>query len=191
MASVRPSYARGAQAHMPPVSERLDCIVEVRKGSRNKYAWDPELRRIRLDRFLFASVVYPADFGYFPRTLRMVTLSMPSSACRTRRFPAAGSRSALSRCCGRVTRWGSMTRSSAFPSEIRTGARSGCSRTCPSSCAARSRTLLDLQAARGVARRDRGLAAAGAGARGAQRCGSSLIAIRRWAPMLADVGSAQ
>ena len=54
---------------MPPVSERLDCIVEVRKGSRNKYAWDPELRRIRLDRFLFASIVYPADFGYFPHTL--------------------------------------------------------------------------------------------------------------------------
>jgi inorganic pyrophosphatase len=54
---------------MPPVSERLNCIVEIPKGSRNKYAWDPELRRIRLDRFLFWSVAYPADFGYFPHTL--------------------------------------------------------------------------------------------------------------------------
>jgi inorganic pyrophosphatase len=54
---------------MPPPSERLACIVEIPKGSRNKYAWDPELRRIRLDRFLFSSVAYPADVGYFPHTL--------------------------------------------------------------------------------------------------------------------------
>jgi hypothetical protein len=27
---------------MPPVSERLHCIVEIPKGSRNKYEWDAE-----------------------------------------------------------------------------------------------------------------------------------------------------
>ncbi len=49
--------------------ELLYCIVEIPKGSRNKYEWDERLRAIKLDRFLFSSVVYPTDYGYIPRTL--------------------------------------------------------------------------------------------------------------------------
>jgi inorganic pyrophosphatase len=49
--------------------ERLICRVEIPKGSRNKYEWDPELREIFLSRFLSASVVYPTDYGFFPGTL--------------------------------------------------------------------------------------------------------------------------
>jgi inorganic pyrophosphatase len=45
------------------------CIVEIPKGSRNKYEYDPELGGIKLDRFLSASVVYPTDYGYVPETL--------------------------------------------------------------------------------------------------------------------------
>jgi inorganic pyrophosphatase len=45
------------------------CVVEIPKGSRNKYEWDPELNAIRLDRFVSASVVYPTDYGYVPETL--------------------------------------------------------------------------------------------------------------------------
>jgi inorganic pyrophosphatase len=45
------------------------CVVEIPKGSRNKYEMDPELQRIKFDRFLFSSVVYPADYGYIPGTL--------------------------------------------------------------------------------------------------------------------------
>jgi inorganic pyrophosphatase len=45
------------------------CIVEIPKGSRNKYEFDAELGRIKLDRFLFSSVVYPTDYGYVPETL--------------------------------------------------------------------------------------------------------------------------
>ena len=48
---------------------RLLCLVEIPKGSRNKYEWDPELQAIRLDRFLFSSVVYPTDYGFIPNTL--------------------------------------------------------------------------------------------------------------------------
>src|SRR4051794_32634535 len=45
------------------------CVhIEIPKGSRNKYEWDPELNAIRLDRFLFSSVVYPTDYGYIPET---------------------------------------------------------------------------------------------------------------------------
>ena len=47
----------------------LHCRVEIPKGSRNKYAWDPELGGIKLARFLFSSVVYPTDYGFVPETL--------------------------------------------------------------------------------------------------------------------------
>jgi inorganic pyrophosphatase len=43
--------------------------IEIPKGSRNKYEYDDELDAIKLDRFLFASMVYPTDYGYFPDTL--------------------------------------------------------------------------------------------------------------------------
>ena len=48
---------------------RLTCVVEIPKGGRNKYEYDPELGGIKLDRFLSASVVYPTDYGYIPDTL--------------------------------------------------------------------------------------------------------------------------
>jgi inorganic pyrophosphatase len=51
------------------VGEPVHCRVEVPKGSRNKYTWDPELGGIKLDRFLFSSVVYPTDYGFIPDTL--------------------------------------------------------------------------------------------------------------------------
>ncbi len=47
----------------------LHCVVEIPKGSRNKYEYDALLERIKLDRFLSASVVYPTDYGYLPETL--------------------------------------------------------------------------------------------------------------------------
>jgi inorganic pyrophosphatase len=47
----------------------LICVIEIPKGSRNKYEHDPELGGIKLDRFVSASVVYPTDYGYVPDTL--------------------------------------------------------------------------------------------------------------------------
>lgn len=49
--------------------EILNCTVEIPKGSRNKYEWDPELGAIKLDRFVSASVVYPTDYGFVPQTI--------------------------------------------------------------------------------------------------------------------------
>jgi inorganic pyrophosphatase len=43
-------------------------FIEIPKGSRNKYEYDAHLGGIKLDRFLFSSVVYPADYGFFPDT---------------------------------------------------------------------------------------------------------------------------
>jgi len=47
----------------------LTCIVEIPKGSRNKYEYDAALGGVKLDRFVSASVVYPTDYGFVPDTL--------------------------------------------------------------------------------------------------------------------------
>ena len=44
-------------------------VVEIPQGSRNKYEMDHALGRIRLDRMLFTSTRYPADYGYVEDTL--------------------------------------------------------------------------------------------------------------------------
>ncbi len=44
-------------------------VVEIPKGSRNKYEMDHEGGRIHLDRMLFSSVQYPADYGFIEGTL--------------------------------------------------------------------------------------------------------------------------
>jgi inorganic pyrophosphatase len=53
------------------VAESFSCIVEIPKGSRNKYEWDHEHEMIKLDRFLFSSTVYPTDYGFIPDTLSL------------------------------------------------------------------------------------------------------------------------
>ena len=49
--------------------DQLICLVEIPKGSRNKYEYDHERNAIKLDRFLFSSMVYPTDYGFIPDTL--------------------------------------------------------------------------------------------------------------------------
>ncbi len=46
-----------------------DVIIEIPKGSRNKYEVDHETGRVRLDRVLFTGFVYPTDYGFFENTL--------------------------------------------------------------------------------------------------------------------------
>jgi inorganic pyrophosphatase len=47
----------------------FDVLVEIPKGSRNKYEVDHETGRIRLDRMLFTSTAYPEDYGFIENTL--------------------------------------------------------------------------------------------------------------------------
>ncbi|MBV1853423.1 inorganic diphosphatase [Catellatospora tritici] len=47
----------------------FDVTVEIPKGQRNKYEVDHETGRIRLDRTLFTSTQYPADYGFIENTL--------------------------------------------------------------------------------------------------------------------------
>lgn len=47
----------------------FDALIEIPKGSRNKYEYDFELGKIRFDRMLYSSMMYPGDYGFFPETL--------------------------------------------------------------------------------------------------------------------------
>ncbi len=57
----------GAVRHTTSV--QFDVTVEIPKGQRNKYELDHATGRIRLDRMLFTSTRYPADYGYIENTL--------------------------------------------------------------------------------------------------------------------------
>ena len=47
----------------------IDVVVEIPRGSRNKYEYDHHRGVIKLDRRLFSATVYPADYGFIPDTL--------------------------------------------------------------------------------------------------------------------------
>ena len=47
----------------------FDVVVEIPRGSRNKYEADHSSGRIRLDRTLFTATQYPADYGFIEDTL--------------------------------------------------------------------------------------------------------------------------
>ncbi|MEY2703202.1 MAG: Inorganic diphosphatase [Bacteroidota bacterium] len=51
--------------------ETFDVLVEIPRGSRNKYEYDFDLKRMRFDRMLFSSMMYPADYGFIPETLAL------------------------------------------------------------------------------------------------------------------------
>jgi inorganic pyrophosphatase len=46
-----------------------DVVIEIPRGSRNKYEIDHETGRVYLDRVLFTPFVYPTDYGFFENTL--------------------------------------------------------------------------------------------------------------------------
>jgi inorganic pyrophosphatase len=50
------------------VETAFPVIIEVPKGSKNKYELDKETGLLRLDRVLFSAVHYPANYGFLPRT---------------------------------------------------------------------------------------------------------------------------
>jgi len=50
------------------IAAAFPVIVEIPKGSVNKYELDKETGLLKLDRVLYSSVHYPADYGFIPRT---------------------------------------------------------------------------------------------------------------------------
>ena len=51
------------------VPEIINAIVEIPKGSMNKYEYDKKHNMIKLDRVLFSPFHYPGDYGLIPQTL--------------------------------------------------------------------------------------------------------------------------
>ena len=49
-------------------AEDFICVVEISKGSKKKYELDKETGLIILDRILYTSTHYPANYGFIPRT---------------------------------------------------------------------------------------------------------------------------
>ncbi len=46
------------------MDQAIEVLVEIPQGSRNKYEYDQATGRFRLDRVLYASVHYPAEYGF-------------------------------------------------------------------------------------------------------------------------------
>src|SRR3954466_9004727 len=76
----------------------IEVVVEIPKGSRNKYEMDHDTGVIFLDRMLFTATQYPADYGFVPDTLAedgdpldaMVILEEPTfPGCHLRARPVA------------------------------------------------------------------------------------------------------
>ena len=49
--------------------DKFEALIEIPKGSKSKYELDKETGLLRLDRVLYTSTVYPANYGFIPRTL--------------------------------------------------------------------------------------------------------------------------
>jgi inorganic pyrophosphatase len=48
--------------------DNVDCIIEIPRGSHNKYELDKASGLLRLDRVLYSAVFYPANYGFIPQT---------------------------------------------------------------------------------------------------------------------------
>ncbi len=48
--------------------EQLNCVIEIPRGSKVKYELDKPTGLMRVDRILYSSVIYPANYGFIPRS---------------------------------------------------------------------------------------------------------------------------
>ena len=53
----------------PSVPEVIYAVIEIPKGSRNKYEYDKDMEAFALDRVLYSPFHYPAEYGIIPKTL--------------------------------------------------------------------------------------------------------------------------
>lgn len=53
----------------PSAPEVVYAVIEIPRGSRNKYEYDKDMEAFALDRVLYSPVHYPAEYGIIPQTL--------------------------------------------------------------------------------------------------------------------------
>jgi inorganic pyrophosphatase len=68
----------------------FDVLIEIPRGSRNKYEVDHASGLIRLDRTLFTATQYPADYGFVPDTLGEDGVETSRHRLRATQGPAVG-----------------------------------------------------------------------------------------------------
>lgn len=61
--------------------EALVCVVEIPKGTRNKYEYDEQLGAIKFDRLLMSAATYPTDYGYLLDTLGLDGDALDALVC--------------------------------------------------------------------------------------------------------------
>jgi len=54
--------------HAEEAAESFNVVIEIPKGSKVKYELDKPSGLLRVDRILYSSVVYPANYGFLPRS---------------------------------------------------------------------------------------------------------------------------
>jgi adenylate kinase len=64
-----PTGPQAASANEDLGTSAVEVVIEVPRGSRNKYEFDHDRHVLHLDRRLFSATVYPADYGFVPDTL--------------------------------------------------------------------------------------------------------------------------
>lgn len=65
MSTLHPWHQVSPGENLPEV---VNAIIEIPKGSKAKYEIDKESGLLKLDRVLFSSVMYPANYGFIPQT---------------------------------------------------------------------------------------------------------------------------
>lgn len=65
MSTQHPWHQVSAGENLPSV---VNAIIEIPKGSKAKYEIDKDSGLLKLDRILFSSVMYPANYGFIPQT---------------------------------------------------------------------------------------------------------------------------
>lgn len=52
----------------PKAPDRINCLIEIPKGSRNKYELDKKKGIYELSRTLYSPMIYPGDYGFIPQS---------------------------------------------------------------------------------------------------------------------------
>jgi inorganic pyrophosphatase len=69
MTQIRNQSPEGIKQASVDTQTSLTVMIEIPRGSRNKYEYDKENRVMKYDRMIYASVQYPSDYGFIMDTL--------------------------------------------------------------------------------------------------------------------------
>ena len=66
--------------------ESFTAVIEIPAGSKKKYELDKQTGLLRLDRILYTSTHYPANYGFIPRTYAATAIRWMCSCCAVKRL---------------------------------------------------------------------------------------------------------